>query len=356
MRGTGFIPMMLALAMGAGLAMCPGVDPPAWAQMVTAKRLVLKDGTFQSITRYEVLGDRVHYYSADREEWEDVPSALVDWPATQKWNAAHQPGSDEAGTEGAGATNGGAAGNGASGGQTNQESAAQIDRAEAALRADQRARTPEVAPHLHLPDLDGIWVLDYFQGVPELVHLDQHAGDVNRDASHNVLRAAIDSFRGAQEPVRLDGQSAKVRLHVDEPALYVSLSTNNSEEVEPESALVVNTHGQSSIPDKNAYSSPDSRYAIVRVEVVPGERVIGALRLRRAGTMTQSEDIVPTTATILPGRHWMKLTPKEPLSVGEYALMEILGPGEVNLDVWDFGVSPNAPENMHALTPVLDGR
>jgi hypothetical protein len=63
---------------------------------------------------------------------------------------------------------------------------------------------------------------------------------------------------------------------------------------------------------------------------------------------------VPTKAEILPGKHWMKLTPKEPLDIGEYALMEILQPGMVNLDVWDFGVSPNAPENAHVITPVKD--
>jgi hypothetical protein len=121
-----------------------------------------------------------------------------------------------------------------------------------------------------------------------------------------------------------------------------------------ENAVVVDTHGLSSIEDKQAHSSPDSRYAIVRLDVRPGERVMGAVRVSRVGTAHQDEDIVPTDAEVLPGKHWMKLTPKEPLDVGEYALMEILGPGEINLDVWDFGVSPNAPENRHVVTPVGD--
>jgi hypothetical protein len=34
--------------------------------------------------------------------------------------------------------------------------------------------------------------------------------------------------------------------------------------------------------------------------------------------------------------------------------MEILQPGVINLDVWDFGVSPNAPENKHPITPIKD--
>jgi hypothetical protein len=116
---------------------------------------------------------------------------------------------------------------------------------------------------------------------------------------------------------------------------------------------MVNTHGANSVKDPNEYSSPDSRYAIVRVDVHPGERVIGALRISRAGAATQSEDIVPTKSEII-SKHWMKLTPKEPLDIGEYALMEVLAPGVINLDVWDFGVSPNAPENKHPITPIKD--
>ena len=169
-----------------------------------------------------------------------------------------------------------------------------------------------------------------------------------------VIERLAASFSGAKEPVRINGQAARVRLHVSDPALYVSLDTGNTEDVAPEDAMMVDTHGANSVQDKNQYSSPDSRYAIVRVDVHPGERVIGALRISRAGTATQSEDIVPTKAEILTGKHWMKLTPKEPLPIGEYALMEILAPGVINLDVWDFGISPNAPENRHPITPVKD--
>lgn len=335
----------LAFAPAALLSLDSLSAPAALAQQPNYfKRLILTDGTYQLVTKYEVHGDRVRFYSADRLDWEEVPRSMVDWEATEKWNKAHEHGAVP------GESNAGQTANPAPSPNPRQE-AREIDKEAAAARADLAARTPQVAPDLHLPDENGIFVLDNFQGIPELIHLDQSQGNVNRDPSHNVLRAAISAFHGAQEPVRIAGQAARVRLHVDDPGFYVSLDTPGAQEA-PESALVVDTSGANAKQDKNQYSSPDSQYAIVRVDVHPGERVIGALRISRLGGVRQDVDIVPTNVQILPGKHWMKLTPKQPLEVGEYALMEILGPGVVNLDVWDFGVSPNAPENRHVITPV----
>jgi hypothetical protein len=347
MKALRFIPpalMLLALFPGPVSGVLAPFAPSAHAAEKSRKRLILKDGSYQVVTKYEVIGDRVRYMSAERGGWEEVPYELVDWPATDKWNKQHMPGNPGPVEQSPDQDQVNAA--------ADQKEAAEIDREAAAAKADQQARTPLVAPGLNLPDEDGIFVLDYFQGIPELIHLDQSTGNVNRDASHNVLRAAISSFHGAQEPVRLDGQAARVRIHVNDPALYVSLDSDKSAQVAPESALVVKTPDANLSRDKDSYSSPESRYVIVRLEVHPRQRVIGAIRISRIGSIHQSEDIVPAKTEILPGKHWMKVTPQEPLDIGEYALMEILAPGMVNLDVWDFGISPNAPENKHPLTPI----
>src|SRR5580698_7064708 len=66
----------------AALAVLPA--PHATAQDL-ARRLILKDGSYQLVTKYEVKGERVRYLSAERNEWEELPSSLVDWPATEKY-------------------------------------------------------------------------------------------------------------------------------------------------------------------------------------------------------------------------------------------------------------------------------
>ncbi len=53
-------------------------------------RLYLKDGTYQSAREYQVLQDRVHYYSTERSEWEDIPLDLVDLDRTRKEVAEHE--------------------------------------------------------------------------------------------------------------------------------------------------------------------------------------------------------------------------------------------------------------------------
>ena len=80
------------------------------------------------------------------------------------------------------------------------------------------------------------------------------------------------------------------------------------------------------------------------------------MNISMLGKVSHSENIVETTSQVMPGGHWMKVVPKEPLSFGEYALMEVLTPQEVNLDVWDFGINPTAPENKNTLSPTQPTR
>jgi hypothetical protein len=239
-----------------------------------------------------------------------------------------------------------------------QIEARKIDAEERAARAAEMARMPFVLPGLRLPDESGVWVLDTYDGRPELAHMTQANGDLNRAYQHSVLAYEVGSKRGSRELIRIEGYSAPVELHVNQPVFYVSLDPpKNAAEVEPLSRpLTVETHGAGSLPDdKNAHSSPDSRYVILALE--------GGKNLRKASA--QDVDAIvggglpvnatETTKEILPGGHWMKVTPKGTLLIGQYALVEVLSPRDVNLDVWAFGVDPRAPENKGTVG-VVEGR
>lgn len=53
-------------------------------------KLYLKDGTYQLVKEYQVEEDHVHYLSAERGEWEDIPLDLIDMDRTKKEVAARE--------------------------------------------------------------------------------------------------------------------------------------------------------------------------------------------------------------------------------------------------------------------------
>lgn len=316
----------------------------AIGQQANGDRLILKDGTFQVITKYEIKGNVVRFYSAEREDWEEIPENLVDWPATARWKHDH-----------------GAAGNAdqvvtpPNPNDPGQIEAAKIDAAERAARDAELARMPILLPGLRLPDESGVWVLDTFHGGPELAHVLQANGDLNRAYEHSVLPYEVGSKSGARDLIRIDGYAAKVQVHVDQPVFYVSLDAPKGAPA-PESlstALTVDTHGASSVPDdKRSHSSPDSRYVILALGVGKNLRTATAQQVDEILRGGHPVDMTETTKEIMAGGRWMKVTPKGSLMMGQYGLVEILSPRDVNLDVWAFGVDPRAPENKGAVGPV----
>ncbi len=49
----------------------------------------------------------------------------------------------------------------------------------------------------------------------------------------------------------------------------------------------------------------------------------------------------------------MRIAPRGDLNLGQYSLVELLGDGGFNLDGWDFGVNPMAPENKGGFQPIV---
>ena len=279
------------------------------------KRLILKDGSYQSVSKYEVKGDRVRYMSSDREEWEELPKDLIDWKATDAFNAGR-----------ASTTN------------TDSAEARELDKElEAELKAEE-ARTPEVAPGLRLPADGGVLLLDTFKGDQELVEISQNGGELNRNVGKNILRGALNPVASQKQSVELTGLHAFVQSHQTRPVIFVSPP--------PEDANASSDPGAKVTVAPAAGQSP-GRFRIVRAQVKKQVRVVGNVKIAIYGKVSQEQKFVETKTEPLTGG-WVKLTPLSDLAPGEYAVVEMLGKEGINLFVWDFGVNPNALANPSA--------
>src|SRR5437773_4022466 len=288
--------------------------PSASAQQL-AKRLILKDGSYQLSTQWEVKGDRVRYFSAERGECEEVPKSMVDWAATDKYEKDRASGKPA-------------------------PEAVELDKELEAERQAEEAKTPHVAPGLQLPDSGGVVLLDTFQNQPQLDELQQSGGELKKNMKGNILRAAINPIASAKQTVEIPGPHAKVQAHVTLPAIYIN--------VEPEDQNAGTAQPQTSQQSQ----LPWDRFRIVRMQEKQGKRIAGDIKIAVYGKVSQEQKLVPTTAAKLTGG-WVKVTPSAPLATGEYAVVELLGKEGMNFYVWDFGVNPTAPANPMAWK--LDG-
>ncbi|HVI79730.1 MAG TPA: hypothetical protein VM715_16480, partial [Candidatus Acidoferrum sp.] len=88
----------------------------------------------------------------------------------------------------------------------------------------------------------------------------------------------------------------------------------------------------------------------VRTEAKGGKRILGSVKRQVTGKISEDQHLVKTTITRVTGG-WFKVTPTEPLTPGEYAVVEMMPKEGMNLDVWDFGVNPKAPANANPWKP-----
>jgi hypothetical protein len=301
--------------------------------MATNHRLILKDGSYQTVRTYEIVGERVRYISTERGgEWEEMPTDLVDWDATRKYERDH---ANQAADEVSPA----------------MKEAREIDREESEEREAEKARRPEVAKGLELPDEDSVFVLDTFQGSPELAELLPTELNMNTRTKHGI--GTLNPMAGSKASLELDGAHAKIHLHVNDPAIYLSLAARDDAEQVTTHALTVNTGSAKDVAGrKHGARSPQSGFAIVRVDERRALRIVGAIHMSPSGVVTQDENVIPAKIELLYDKHWLKITPVQPLTIGEYALVEILSPSDINQSVWDFRVDPQLGDNPGAIGPI----
>ncbi|MGA8432817.1 MAG: hypothetical protein WB729_23530 [Candidatus Sulfotelmatobacter sp.] len=292
-----------------------------------SRRLILKDGTYQLITKYEVKGERVRYYSAERDDWEELPKSLVDWAATEKYEKDRAAGAAV-------------------------PEAVQLDKEIDAEKEVDASKMPEIAPGLRLPEESGVFLLDSYKGEPQLVEVQQTAGDVNHDTKSNIFRGAINPIAGVRQTIELAGAHASIQSHVDVPSIYIKVDeSTNSPQHPDDSSSSGRSAGQTPQQPQQPQQArvPFDRFRIIHAQLKNGKRILGDVKRAVNGKVSQDESFVKTTIDRVTGG-WLKVTPTESLVKGEYALVEMSEEG-MNLYVWDFGVNPIAPANPNPWKP-----
>jgi hypothetical protein len=152
-------------------------------------RLYLKDGDFQA-TRddYQVLGDRVRYYSTERGDWEEIPLELVDLDRTKK-EATDRQASLEA------------------------DAKAQAEE-DAAIRAEDKQIT-------RIPTEPGVYFINGDQLNPLKLAESKYVSDKKRTVLKVLSPVPLVSGKGS---VELDGESASFRVPDARPEFYFRLS------------------------------------------------------------------------------------------------------------------------------------
>ncbi len=295
-------------------------------------RLILKDGSYQMVRDYQIVGERVRYLSQERGEWEELPADLVDWDATKKWEQEHADLVKEDTSPA-------------------MVEAEKIDKEESEERGEQSARMPRVAEGLELPDEDGVFVLDTFHGTPELVELLPNDLSMNARTRHGV--GVLNPIATQKASLELEGAHAKVHLHVNDPEIYLSLGLDEDREPVLTHPITVDTGGAKAVNGKHGANSAQSGFVIVRVDQRQAVRIVGAVRVSPGGTVTQDEDTVTTKVEVMPGKRWLRIVPQQKLTIGEYALVEIISPSDISESVWDFRVDPAMGDNPGSIGPIL---
>ena len=317
--------VLLATGLGGSFLLAQSATP----QPPRRVHLILRDGSFQLVLDYRVVGRNVVYHSAERGGAEEVvPLSLVDLDATHTWEKRHTMTAD------------------------GQPAAPEIDPDLLKEEAARAALTPEIAPDLQLPEQDSVLVLDTYHSLPELVPLSQSDGQLNRNTAHNVLLGTVNPLSSPHSIVTLRGTRSAVQVHVPDPVFYIRIG-DDADTPASGSALTVDTHGATgNAVTAGAGGSAASRYVIVRSDVRTDSRVLASFSLTSPQDgRSLPEEVTPMRAEVLAGGHWQRLIPVRPLDFGEFSLVEVLDTKRINLGVWDFGVHPAAPENRDAMKP-----
>jgi hypothetical protein len=151
-------------------------------------RLYLKNGDYHLVREYQVLEDRVRYYSTERADWEEIPIELVDLNRTKKEAADSQA--------------------------AMQEAAKLQDAEDAAIRDAKRQATL-------IPEAPGVYYIDG----DKLDTLKSPDVEVVTDKTRSVLKVLSPlPLVAGKANVETKGETAEFRVTGNEPEFFFRLS------------------------------------------------------------------------------------------------------------------------------------
>jgi len=245
-------------------------------------KLMLKDGSFELASEYEIQGNRVRYYDVDRAEWEMIPVSIVDWAATRKEEA-----------------------------QEEKSQASLLNKVE--KQQDERRAVPaldidaslEVAPGVFLPPGEGLFV---FNG-KSVTEVPQAQTSSQISKTHLMERVLVPvPIIPSRRIVEIPGEHSKFRLDSHQPEFY--LRTKN--DLEPDVLLI-------------------------RAKIHRGDRHIMNLDSLMGQERNTSDSLPMQTWVIAKGVYRYTLAQKLPK--GEYVIAEMLPNQGMSMYVWAFGVN-----------------
>ena len=214
-------------------------------------KLYTTDGDYQVVREYQVNGDRVRYYSADRNEWEEIPASLVDLKRTEKEAASRE---------------------------------ADLDRRAREFDAEEQAARAERAELAKIPQDSGVYRIEN-EAVRTIPVADI---TVRASKGRNILRAVTPGrIIPGKQTVEVSGEHSANLVHENRPEFYFRLGKQESfglvqltpgkglrqiEEVEIEPVTNENTETRTLVPIFTKQLTGDDFYKVWPQEPLkPGE-------------------------------------------------------------------------------------
>ena len=259
LRGSLLFPAILALAV---------LAVPALAENL---KLYTTDGDYQVVREYQVVGDRVRFYSVDRSDWEEVPASMVDLRKTEAEASARKAVSDK--------------------------QAKEFDD-EAAAAAAQRA---------------------------ELAMIPKDSG------VYQIVDGKLRTFPVADFTVHTPKGNTALRVLTPVPIIAGKATVE-----------VAGDHSPNVVTDRRPefffQLDKEEAFGIIKMRPGKGLRVAESVEIVPVTKeYVESRDSVQIFSKQLPGDDFYKVWPQEPLTPGEYALIEY-EESKVELRLWDFRI------------------